>query len=150
MTKRTLLYYVVLQVLKGNDLVIIAILNFAHFILSSPPPLNCASGATFLLPSVSIILSKSSPQNTVIPKAVSSSTKKHNNYHNILYYTQLYPVLSYRHHKFIILIAIVNIHSIRYCKPILSKKFSEQFLFYCYHVDFLSFICDRYNIFDKY
>ena len=36
-------------------------------------------------------------------------------YHNILYYTQLYTVLSYRHHKFIILIAIVNIHS-SYCK----------------------------------
>ena len=75
-------------------------------------------GPHLLLPSVSIILSKSSPQDTVIPKAVSSSTTKTyhytDNYHNILYYTELYTVILYRHNEFIILTAIVLIYSKRF------------------------------------
>ena len=69
-------------------------------------------GPHLLLPSVSIILSKSSPQETVILKVVSSSTK---NIILIIVITYCYIIL-YRHNKFIILIAIVNMYSIRYSK----------------------------------
>ena len=69
-------------------------------------------GPHLLLPSVSIILSKSSPQETVILKVVSSSTK---NIILIIVITYCYIIL-YRHNKFIILIAIVNMYSISYSK----------------------------------
>ena len=94
-------------------------------------------GPHLLLPSVSIILSKSSPQETVILKVVSSSTK---NIILIIVITYCYIIINissrdsqqkniiliivipycyiilYRHNKFIILIAIVNMYSIRYSK----------------------------------
>ena len=73
---------------NGNDLVIIAILNFAHFLRSPPPSLNCASGAESSLAQCLYHLVKELSSRDGHSKSCVIINKKHNtnNCHHILLY----------------------------------------------------------------